>query len=293
MAVVVSCEQLFYKTVHVKLPESIGTDLIFDQGEEELVSSYSDGEFYIENAQAGQNITVRTSSHYAVEDQEGNIFAFMVSESITDLSDRDLQVMKRLFIKKFCITNAHGSSISGVNVRVSQGQTTLFDFKSVDSCLENESPSIAEFDASKAYSITIIDPRALYLPMSYTVYENQLNVLQFTSRLQTVKPKRMDFSFYDAETLTLVSNLSVKLLRKSGDSWQTFSTGSTNESGVFALSSSSLPEGDTFQLVARDENKQHYAESITTFVFYANTTLGIPLSLIKSYHIKCFDHNTL
>ena len=103
----------------------------------------------------------------------------------------------------------------------------------------------------------------------------------------------MDFSFYDAETLTLVSNLSVKLLRKSDDSWQTFSTGSTNESGVFALSSSNLPEGDTFQLVARDENKQRYAESITTFVFYANTTLGIPLSIIKSYHIKCFDHNTL
>ena len=35
---------------------------------------------------------------------------------------------------------------------------------------------------------------------------------------------------------------------------------------------------------------QRYAESTTTFVFYANTSLNIALSPIKSYRILCLDY---
>ena len=46
--------------------------------------------------QIGKNVTVQTGSHYAVEDQDGKFFAFDVSENVIDLSDKRLQVIKRL-----------------------------------------------------------------------------------------------------------------------------------------------------------------------------------------------------
>lgn len=90
LAVIVSCKKLFFNTARVKLPEAIGTSLIFDQNEEELAYSHQNGEFYLQNVQANQNITVYTASLYAVEDQDGALFAFNVSRSVTDLSDRNL-----------------------------------------------------------------------------------------------------------------------------------------------------------------------------------------------------------
>lgn len=183
--------------------------------------------------QIGKNVTVQTGSHYAVEDQDGNFFAFTVSENVVDLYNKQLQVIKRLFIQQFCVTDVHGSGIPGVNVQISQGKAVLFSFQSTESCMENEGPSAAEFDTSKRYSIAITDPLQRYLSVSYIVYADQINVLQFSPQLQTVLPKQMLFSFYEVGTQAPVSDLSVLLQQQSGSAWRTYSYGTTNESGVF------------------------------------------------------------